>query len=378
MSEYRSSVESKNAPKAVTRFSRRATWPSSISKKPARKITAAAERNIPVANSTAAQRFTTIPKAVRTLGLMPVAAIASTIFTRSQLLPLPMDRVIINMDVPGETKTSVRDDTSPECKPQDPECSGKSPGAAHLKCIAEASRQGDIVVLAPRRRNADVLIDCAHISGEPPADFQGESRGSIPVIPAAVFEVGKKVERLIETHPAGNLQAELFTNRGFRAFIGGRGDKLFANVVGTGNHAEQRTRGVNEIAADASAIRLPKVQALRIDMIELRRAENEVLRGEEIILAQVCGDRVGSYGGSVLLSLRKKHVQAVIGAPVPHEQKILGPLTCGGDDPAEVAGILVASLDGIPKVDRAFPVLPDCHRLLDLSVIGLLRQDDVD
>src|ERR1700688_4754330 len=69
-----------------------------MSRKPARKITAAAERNIPVANSTAAQRFTTIPKAVKTFGLTPVAAMASTILSSSQRLAAPMDRVIIKRE----------------------------------------------------------------------------------------------------------------------------------------------------------------------------------------------------------------------------------------------------------------------------------------
>ncbi len=76
-------VEEK-APKAVTRPSRRATCPSSMSRNPARKRTAAAVRNIPVANSAAAQRFTNRPKAVRILGLMLVAAMPPTILSRSQ------------------------------------------------------------------------------------------------------------------------------------------------------------------------------------------------------------------------------------------------------------------------------------------------------
>src|SRR6267142_1200503 len=61
-------TESKNAPNFVTRFVRRATSPSTMSKMPANTMTSPAHRNIPLANKTIAKMLMTMPMSVRTLG----------------------------------------------------------------------------------------------------------------------------------------------------------------------------------------------------------------------------------------------------------------------------------------------------------------------
>src|SRR5580658_5005322 len=92
-SQYRSKVESKNAPNAVTRPTRRATCPSAISKNPARKSTAAACRNMPIAKSAAAHEFTASPKNVNMFGVMPVAASPLTTCRSSHPPPSPIQYV---------------------------------------------------------------------------------------------------------------------------------------------------------------------------------------------------------------------------------------------------------------------------------------------
>src|SRR5437899_3919830 len=66
-----------------------------MSRNPARKISAAALPNRPRANITDAERFTSRPRNVSRLGLMPVAARAATILSSSQRLPSPIRRVSI-------------------------------------------------------------------------------------------------------------------------------------------------------------------------------------------------------------------------------------------------------------------------------------------
>src|SRR6202050_1479103 len=66
-----------------------------MSRNPAKKITIAAVLKRPVAKSAAAQKFTTSPIKVRTLGLIPVAASAPTILSSSQRLTTPIAFVIM-------------------------------------------------------------------------------------------------------------------------------------------------------------------------------------------------------------------------------------------------------------------------------------------
>src|SRR5882757_3327816 len=54
-------------------------------------------RNLPTANITAAPKFTTRPRNVSTLGLIPVAAMTPTILSSSHLLPVPIAPVKVAM-----------------------------------------------------------------------------------------------------------------------------------------------------------------------------------------------------------------------------------------------------------------------------------------
>src|SRR5579862_9047116 len=72
---------------------RRATWPSAISRNAARKSDAAAARNWPMAKSAAAQEFTPSAKNVNILGVMPVAARPVTTCFRSHPAPSPINAV---------------------------------------------------------------------------------------------------------------------------------------------------------------------------------------------------------------------------------------------------------------------------------------------
>jgi hypothetical protein len=61
-----------------------------MSKNPAKKIIVAPRKNFPTAKLAAAPKFTTKPRKVKKLGLIPVAAIAPTILSSSHLLPVPI------------------------------------------------------------------------------------------------------------------------------------------------------------------------------------------------------------------------------------------------------------------------------------------------
>src|SRR6266567_1289016 len=61
-----------------------------MSRKPAKKIISAPVKNRPTAKKAAAPKFTTSPRNVRRLGLIPVAAITPTILSSSHLLPVPI------------------------------------------------------------------------------------------------------------------------------------------------------------------------------------------------------------------------------------------------------------------------------------------------
>src|SRR5215831_8254793 len=61
-----------------------------MSKNPAKKMITAPRKNLPTAKHAAAPKFTTSPRNVKKLGLIPVAAIAPTIFSSSHLLPVPI------------------------------------------------------------------------------------------------------------------------------------------------------------------------------------------------------------------------------------------------------------------------------------------------
>src|SRR6266404_7605426 len=61
-----------------------------MSRNPAKKIIVAPRKNFPTAKHAAAPKFTTRPRNVRKLGLIPVAAIAPTILSSSHLLPVPI------------------------------------------------------------------------------------------------------------------------------------------------------------------------------------------------------------------------------------------------------------------------------------------------
>src|ERR1051326_4174076 len=71
----RSSVESRNAPKRVALPAWRASCPSRMSHSPAAAASAAAIRNRPVANSSAAARLSAKPSAVTWLALSLAAAL---------------------------------------------------------------------------------------------------------------------------------------------------------------------------------------------------------------------------------------------------------------------------------------------------------------
>src|SRR5580765_3438967 len=66
-----------------------------MSRNPAKKMIAAPRKNLPTAKLAAAPKFTTSPRNVRTLGLIPVAAIAPTILSSSHLLPVPIAPVSV-------------------------------------------------------------------------------------------------------------------------------------------------------------------------------------------------------------------------------------------------------------------------------------------
>src|SRR5579859_4467701 len=77
-----------------------------MSRNPAKKIIAAPRKNLPTAKLAAAPKFTTSPRNVSTLGLMPVAAIAPTILSSSHLLPVPIAPVSVAI-FSGETRESA-------------------------------------------------------------------------------------------------------------------------------------------------------------------------------------------------------------------------------------------------------------------------------
>src|SRR6266478_1304969 len=66
-----------------------------MSKNPAKKIIVAPRKNFPTAKLAAAPKFTTSPRNVKKLGLIPVAAIAPTILSSSHLLPVPIAPVSV-------------------------------------------------------------------------------------------------------------------------------------------------------------------------------------------------------------------------------------------------------------------------------------------
>src|ERR1700719_4041813 len=61
-----------------------------MSRNPAKKMMVAPRKNFPTAKLAAAPKFTTSPRKVKKLGLIPVAAIAPTILSSSHLLPVPI------------------------------------------------------------------------------------------------------------------------------------------------------------------------------------------------------------------------------------------------------------------------------------------------
>src|SRR5260370_27766052 len=62
---------------------------------PATKIITAPRKNLPTAKLAAAPKFTTRPRNVKKLGLIPVAAIAPTILSSIHLLPVPIAPVSV-------------------------------------------------------------------------------------------------------------------------------------------------------------------------------------------------------------------------------------------------------------------------------------------
>src|SRR5579872_5318155 len=92
-SEYRSSTESKNPPKRVTRFVSLATRPSTMSNNPAPMITTPAQRNWPTASSVAAAMLITRPRNVSTFGEIFDSASPRTIRRITLLQELPIARV---------------------------------------------------------------------------------------------------------------------------------------------------------------------------------------------------------------------------------------------------------------------------------------------
>src|SRR5271166_6077261 len=70
-----------------------------MSRKPAKKIISAPVRKFPTAKLAAAAKFTSKPRNVSTLGLMPVAAITPTILSSSHLPPVPMPPVNVAISI---------------------------------------------------------------------------------------------------------------------------------------------------------------------------------------------------------------------------------------------------------------------------------------
>src|SRR3989442_553024 len=109
-----------------------------MSRNPARKISAAAFPNRPRANITDAERFTSRPRNVSRLGLMPVAARAATILSSSQRLPSPIPRVSIEPET-FEPIRQARHHTTPRPIASSAERAAQLGGeGAEACCRAEA------------------------------------------------------------------------------------------------------------------------------------------------------------------------------------------------------------------------------------------------